>query len=55
MDNERTDLLEQIERCRRLALLMTDDDMRQSLEDLAHDYELQLRRQSAKGFMLSNR
>jgi hypothetical protein len=55
MDDERTDLLEQIERCRRIALLMTDDEMRRSLENLAHDYELQLRRMPSRSFMLRHR
>lgn len=55
MDDERIDLLEQIERCRRLAMLMTDDEMRQSLEELAHDYERRLRRKRGKGFMLRER
>ena len=36
-------------------MLMTDDEMRRSLENLAHDYERQLRRIPAKGFMLRNR
>jgi hypothetical protein len=35
-------------------MLMTDDEMRQSLEELAHDYEQKLRRQRAKGFMFRN-
>jgi hypothetical protein len=55
MDDERTDLLEQIERCRRIAMLMTDEEMRRSLEELAHDYELKLRRKRGRGFMLRDR
>jgi hypothetical protein len=45
-------LEEQIERCRRLASMLTDDQMRQSLEELADHYEAQLKRNgrgSAKG------
>jgi len=52
MDDDRTDLLERIERCRRIASLMTDDEMRRSLEELAHDYERRLRRKRGEGFML---
>lgn len=32
----------QIERCRRLAAMMTDDDLRHSLEALAEEYEAEL-------------
>ncbi|MGE5563410.1 MAG: hypothetical protein ACM3ZV_08875 [Bacillota bacterium] len=53
MENETTDLIEQIERCRRLARFLTDDQMRDALEDLAEDYEAQLRRKGGgEGFML---
>jgi hypothetical protein len=47
------DLTEQIERCRRLARFLTDEQMRSALEDLAEDYEARLkRRPSGEGFML---
>ncbi|HEX5257196.1 MAG TPA: hypothetical protein VFW35_00275 [Sphingomicrobium sp.] len=53
MKHERIDLIEQIERCRRLAKSLTDDQMRDALEDLAEDYEAQLsRRPAGEGFML---
>lgn len=42
---------EQIERCRRIASVMTDDDIRHSLEDLAEEYEAQLPRKR-RSFML---
>ena len=42
----------QIERCRRLASMMTDDDVRQALEKLAHEYEEQLPKRR-RSFMLS--
>ena len=50
-------LEEQIERCRRLASMLTDDQMRDSLKELADHYEARLKRnarRSAKGagFML---
>jgi hypothetical protein len=51
MDDEPVDLIEQIERCRRLARHLTDDEMRQSLEELAHAYEAKLKRKSGS-FML---
>ena len=44
-------LKEQIERCRRLARELTDDEMRQSLEQLAAEYEAKLKRRRG-GFML---
>ena len=47
-----TDLVEQIERCRRLASLLTDDEMRSALVDLAEDYEAELKRRPGKSFML---
>jgi hypothetical protein len=53
MEDERIDLIEQIERCRRLAKSLTDEDMRSALEDLAEDYEAQLKRRRG-GFMLCN-
>ena len=52
MEDERTDLIEKIERCRRLAKSLTDDKMRDALEELAVDYESRLNRQNATGFML---
>lgn len=54
MERERTDLIEQIERCRRLASWLTDEPMRHALEDLAEDYEAQLKRGN-RGFMLRDR
>jgi len=44
---------EQIERCRRIASVMTDDDIRHSLEQLAEEYEAQLPRKR-RSFMLSD-
>ena len=52
MEDERTDLIEKIERCRRLAKFLTDDEMRDALERLASDYESRLNRQSGADFML---
>lgn len=52
MEDERIDLIEQIERCRRLARLLTDEQMRDALQDLAADYEAQLKREGDQGFML---
>ena len=53
MGSEETELLEQIERCRRLANFLTDEEMRQALEELAEDYEARLkRRKRGNGFML---
>ena len=52
MEHEQIDLIEQIERCRRLARLLTDEQMRDALEDLADDYEEQLKRRRGGGFML---
>lgn len=53
-------LEEQIERCRRLASMLTDDQMRRSLEELADQYEAQLknkakRRSNDAGFMLQRK
>ena len=42
MDGENQDIRARIERCRRIAQYMTDDDVRHSLEDLAEEYESQL-------------
>ncbi len=55
---EDIDLEEQIERCRRIAKFLTDDEMRQALEELADDYEARLNRRRAEkggGFMLRHR
>jgi hypothetical protein len=52
MKLEHIDLQEQIERCRRLARNLTDDELRRSLEELAEDYEAQLSRRKGKSFML---
>lgn len=54
MERERVDLVEQIERCRRLASFLTDEEMRAALEELAENYEKQLEREK-RGFMLRNR
>ena len=51
MDDERTELIEKIERCRRLAKFLTDEEMRDALEQLAEDYEARLKRRG-EGFML---
>jgi hypothetical protein len=42
MDGENREILARIERCRRIAQYMTDDEIRHSLEDLAQEYEAQL-------------
>jgi hypothetical protein len=52
MEYERIDLMEKIERCRRLAKSLTDEEMRQALKELADDYESQLERRNGEGFML---
>jgi hypothetical protein len=53
MEDECIELVEQIERCRRLASLLSDEQMRCALEDLAADYEAELKRRSqGEGFML---
>ena len=55
MERENTDLIEKIERCRRLANFLTDEEMRQALENLAEDYEAKLKRRNGNsndGFML---
>lgn len=54
MDDELIDLEEKIERCRRIAEQLTDEEMRRSLEQLADDYEAKLRRKR-HGFMLRER
>jgi hypothetical protein len=55
MELERIDLMEQIERCRRLARNLGDEQLRHSLEELADDYEAQLKERSPAGFMLRDR
>jgi hypothetical protein len=55
MIDEHIDLEEQIERCRRLRTLITDEEMRDALEELVEAYEAQLKRPTSKGdkgFML---
>jgi hypothetical protein len=52
MEHESIDLIEQIARCRRLARSLSDERMRNALEDLAEDYEAQLKRRASGGFML---
>ena len=42
MDGENQEIRARIERCRRIAQYMTDDEVRHSLEDLAEEYEAQL-------------
>lgn len=54
MEDERSELTEKIERCRRLAKFLTDEEMRQALEALADDYEARLKRKG-EGFMLRDR
>jgi hypothetical protein len=48
---EDIDLKEQIERCERLASSLTDEEMRQALQELAEDYKAKLNRQ--RPFMLN--
>ena len=56
MEHEPIELIEQIERCKRLATVLTDEQMRHALEDLAADYEAQLKlRREGGGFMLNER
>jgi len=43
---------QQIERCRRLASMITDTDVRQSLEELAEEYEAQRSAGPSGSFML---
>lgn len=52
MDQRSLNIRQQIERCRRLASLTTDDEIRHSLEQLAEEYEAKLPRRSGAGFML---
>ena len=51
MELDELQLKEQIARCRRLARALTDDEMRQALEELADEYEARLKRSSGN-FML---
>ena len=55
MELERIDLMEQIERCRRLARNLSDEQLQRSLEELAEDYEAQLTERNSAGFMLRDR
>ena len=55
MEHEPIDLTEQIERFRRIASELTDDDLRRALEQLADDYEAKLRQRMAGSFMLRDR
>jgi hypothetical protein len=48
---ERDEILEKIERCRRLASMMTDHEVRSSLQELADEYEAELR-DGHESFML---
>jgi len=53
-------LKEQIERCRRLASMLTDEQMRRSLEELADQYEARLKHSGNRspkgaGFMLQRK
>lgn len=48
---EDVDLQDQIERCRRIASMMTDEEIRQSLQELAAEYESRLPKRG-QGFML---
>lgn len=53
--NEHIDIEEQIERCRRLRSLLTDEQMRDALEELAETYEARLKLPDSgggEGFML---
>jgi hypothetical protein len=52
VNQERIDLISKIERCRRLARDLTDDEMRGALEHLAEHYEAQLERRDGGSFML---
>ena len=55
MEQESIDLVRQIERCRRLATFLTDEQMRSALVDLADDYEAELKRRPENPFMLRRR
>lgn len=55
MEDGQIDIVEQIARCRRLARSLTDEQMRDALEELARDYESQLKHGGGEGFMLRRR
>ena len=54
MNDEDLIIRQQIERCRRIASMMTDEELRQSLEQLATEYESRLPKRG-QGFMLRHR
>jgi len=54
MNDEIFELKTKIERCRRVAAQMTDDELRHAFEHLADEYERRLPRRGA-GFMLQPR
>ena len=54
MSDDVEDLQSQIQRCRRIASMMTDEEVRQALEALAVEYESRLPKRDA-GFMLQPR
>ena len=54
MNDSTNDLHYKIERCRRIASMMTDDEVRLALQQLAEEYEARLPRRGA-GFMLQRR
>lgn len=53
MNDENAQLLAQAERCRRLASVTVDDELRHSFEELAREYEAKLSGRG-EGFMLRN-
>jgi hypothetical protein len=54
MKEDTMDLEQQIIRCRRIASMMTDEEIRESLEALAAEYESRLPKRG-EGFMLQPR
>ncbi len=54
MDDETSNLKQQIIRCRRIASMMTDEDVRESLEALAAEYESRLPKRG-QAFMLQRK
>ena len=54
MRQEDIDLQEKIERCERLAQWLTDDEMRDALEELAEDYKARLKQRRQTPFMLGD-
>ena len=54
MNDSFEDLQSQIQRCRRIASMLTDEEVRQALEALAVEYESRLPKRGA-GFMLQPR